>query len=80
MSISCGVLEVSASGYLNWLRRPQDMAGRPVGRHSDQALLAHIRAIHAQVKGEYGLAPDAQELLAAGSDIPQRPWQSVLQQ
>ncbi len=40
VSVSCGVLEVSASGYFNWLRRPQDIAGRPGGRHSDEALLA----------------------------------------
>jgi hypothetical protein len=48
------VLEVSASGNFNWLRRPQDLAGRPGARHSDEAVLAHIRAIHAQVKCEYG--------------------------
>lgn len=66
VSISCGVLEVSASGYFNWLRRPQDIAGRPSGRHSDEALLAHIRAIHAQVKGEYGWPRMHKELLARG--------------
>ena len=54
VSVSCSVLDVSASGYFNWLRRPQDMAGRPGGRHSDEAVLAHIRAIHTVVKGEYG--------------------------
>ena len=52
VSASCSVLDVSASGYFNWLRRPQDMAGRPGGRHSDEAVLAHIRAIHTEVKGE----------------------------
>jgi len=66
VSISCGVLEVSASGYFNWLRRPQDLAGRPGGRHSDEAVLAHIRAIHAQVKGEYGWPRMHKELLARG--------------
>ena len=56
VSVSCGVLEVSASGYFNWLRRREDGHGRSgSGRlHSDEALLAHIRAIHAEVKGEYG--------------------------
>ena len=67
VSISCGVLEVSASGYFNWLRHPQDMAGRPGGRHSDEALLVHIRAIHAEVKGEYGWPRMHKELLGRGS-------------
>lgn len=66
VSISCGVLEVSASGYFNWLRRPRDMAGRPGVRHSDEAVLAHIRAIHAEVKGEYGWPRMHKELLARG--------------
>ena len=54
VSVSCEVLEVSASGYFNWLRRRQAGHGGPARRHSDEALLAHIRAIHAEVKGEYG--------------------------
>ena len=66
VSVSCGVLEVSASGYFNWLRRPQGMAGRPGRRHSDEAVLAHIRAIHAEVKGEYGWPRMHKELLARG--------------
>jgi putative transposase len=54
-SISCPVLEISVSGYFSWLRRHrQGDDGGPRGRHSDEALLAHIRAIHAEVKGEYG--------------------------
>lgn len=52
VSVSCDVLEVRASGYFNWLRRPQNMAGSPGGRYSVEALLAHIRAIHAEVEGE----------------------------
>ena len=66
VSISCEVLEVSASGYFNWLRRPQDGRGGPAGRYSDEALLAHIRAIHAEVKGEYGWPRMHKELLARG--------------
>ena len=54
VSLACEVLEVSASGYFNWLRRRQASRSGPSGRHSDEALLAHIRAIHAEVKGEYG--------------------------
>ena len=42
------------------------MAGRPGRPHSDEALLAHIRAIHAEVKGEYGWPRMHKELLARG--------------
>lgn len=49
------MLDLSASGYFSWLRRRRDSARPgPGGRYSDEALLAHIRAIHAEVKGEYG--------------------------
>jgi len=69
VSVSCGVLEVSASGYFNWLRRREDGHGRsgPGRRHSDEAVLVHIRAIraiHAEVKGEYGWPRMHKELLA----------------
>ncbi len=63
---SCSVLEISASGYFNWLRRGQQRTGRPAGRHSDEALPTHIRAIHAEVKGEYGWPRMHKELLARG--------------
>lgn len=80
VSVSCGVLEVSASGYFNWLRRPQDMAGRPGGRHSDEALLAHIRAIHAEVKGEYGWPRMHKELLARGIRVGKDRVRKLMQQ
>jgi len=66
VSVSCEVLEVSASGYFNWLRRRQCDEGKPAGRQGDEALLAHIRAIHAEVKGEYGWPRMYKELLARG--------------
>ena len=66
VSLTCEVLEVSASGYFNWLRRRQASRSGPPGRHSDEALLAHIRAIHAEVKGEYGWPRMHKELLARG--------------
>lgn len=80
VSVSCGVLEVSASGYFNWLRRPQDIAGRPGGRHSDEALLAHIRAIHAEVKGEYGWPRMHKELLARGIRVGKDRVRKLMQQ
>ena len=53
MSIACEVLEVSASGYFIWQRRRNTERPGPAGRHSDEALLAHMRVIHAEVKGEF---------------------------
>ncbi len=66
VSISCEVLEVSSSGYFIWQRRRDAQRPGPAGRHSDEALLAHMRAIHAQVKGEYGWPRMHKELLARG--------------
>ncbi|WP_155402807.1 IS3 family transposase, partial [Ralstonia solanacearum] len=40
--------------------------GRPRRSISDDALLVHIRAIHAEVKGEYGWPRVWKELLARG--------------
>ena len=52
VSIAREVLAVSASGYFSGLRRRESKRPGPFGRHSDEALLAHMRAIHAEVKGE----------------------------
>ena len=43
VSVACKVLEVSASGYFNWQRQPEDghESSSPGRRHSDEALLAH---------------------------------------
>ena len=54
--MTCETLGVSASGYFEHQRRcrssqPSKPGG---GRLGNEALLTHIRAIHAEVKGEYG--------------------------
>ena len=54
VSILCEQLEVSPSGYHQHRQRRALNQGKPGGRVSNDALLAHIKAIHAQVKGEYG--------------------------
>jgi putative transposase len=68
VSLACEVLEISASGYFNWLRGREEGHGTDGsgGRYSDEALLAHIRAIHAEVKSEYGWPRMHKELLARG--------------
>ena len=55
ITLACEVLEVSASGYFeHWRRKSADKPSRPGAgkRINDEALLVHIKAIHAEVKGE----------------------------
>ena len=66
VSIACEVLEVSASGYFNWARHHKAKRTGPPGRYSDEALLVHMRAIHAEVKQEYGWPRMHKELVARG--------------
>ena len=66
VSISCEVLGVNASGYFAWQRRLSADCPGPASRYSDEALLVHMRAIHAQVNGEYGWPRIHKELLARG--------------
>ena len=51
ISLQCGVLNVSVSGYCEHQRRKPLPSGK---RLSDDALLVHIKAAHAASKGEYG--------------------------
>jgi len=65
MSVLCEVLGVSPSGYHQ--RRQRAARDRPCrSRVRDDALLAHIKPIHAEVKGEYGWPRMWNELLARG--------------
>jgi putative transposase len=67
ITLICEVLSVSVSGYFeHQRRRAQDRPSGPGGRQSNEALLTHIRAIHAEVKGEYGWPRVWKELLARG--------------
>ena len=67
VTLTCEVLEVSTSGYFEHRRRQAQAApSKPGGRISNEALLAHIRAIHAEVKGEYGWPRMWKELLGRG--------------
>jgi transposase InsO family protein len=68
ITLMCLVLEVSVSGFFEYRQRSRQT--RPQGpeprRLSSEALLAHIRAIHAEFKGEYGWPRVWKELLARG--------------
>ena len=80
VSLACEVLEVSASGYFNWLRRREYDQGGPARRHSDEAIVAHMRAIHAEVKGEYGWPRMHKELLARGIRVGKERVRKLMQQ
>ena len=64
VSAQCEVLGVSPSGYHQHFSRRASPQQRK--RMSNDALLVHIKAIHAEVKGEYGWPRVWKELLARG--------------
>ena len=65
VSLLCQVLGVSPSGYHACKARDVD-TDRPRRRISNDALLVHIKAVHAQSKGEYGWPRVWKTLLAQG--------------
>jgi putative transposase len=79
VSIACEVLEVSASGYFSWQRLRESERPGPLGRHSDESLLVHMRVIHAEVKGEYGWPRMHKELLARGIRVGKDRVQRLMQ-
>ena len=69
VSLACDMLGVSTSGFFENVRRKgADKTSKPGTnkRISNEALLAHIRAIHAEVKQEYGWPKMWKELVARG--------------
>jgi transposase InsO family protein len=64
VSLQCEVLGVSPSGYHEHFGRRATPEQRK--RISNDALLVHIKAIHAETKGEYGWPRIWKELLARG--------------
>lgn len=80
VSLACEVLEVSASGYFNWLRRHQASHDGLPRHHSDEAVLVHMRAIHAEVKGEYGWPRMHKELLDRGIRVGKERVRKLMQQ
>lgn len=64
VSVQCEVLGVSPSGYhAHWRRRASPEQRKRV---SNDALLVHIKAIHAETKGEYGWPRVWKELFGNG--------------
>ena len=57
----CRVLEVSRSGYYDWLHRPESRRSR-----EDRVLLIHIRASHKRSRGNYGSPRVHKDLVEEG--------------
>ena len=80
ITLMCEVLEVSPSGYFSWGgSSTQRSTGGPSRFHSDEALLAHMRAIHAQIGGEYGWPRMHKELLARGLRVGKEQVRQLMQ-
>ncbi len=67
----CEHLEVSPSGHLQHPQRRAVNQRKPGGRTSNDAVLAHIKAIHAQVKGKYSWPRVTQQLVV---DVLRMAW------
>ncbi|MDZ4209024.1 IS3 family transposase [Rhodoferax sp.] len=77
ISVQCRVLGVSMAGYHEHFVRLGSAAQR---RHlSDDALLVHIKVIHAQTRGGYGWPRTWKELLARGIPVGKQRVQKLMQ-
>ena len=63
VTVMCDTLGVSPQGFYAWRSRPKSEQ-----QQRRDALVAEIRAVHAEVKGRYGSPRIAAELLARGVD------------
>ncbi len=78
ISVQCRVLGVSVTGYHEHFVRRASAAQR---RHlSDDALLVHIKAIHAEAQGGYGWPRVWKALLARGIRVGKERVQKLMQQ
>jgi len=76
ISVQCRVLEVSVAGYHEHFVRKASAAQR---RHlSDDALLVHIKAIHAETRAGYGWPRTWKELLARGIRVGKERVQKLM--
>lgn len=79
VSLACQVLGVSPSGYHERNRRERSPGDGPRRGLSNDALLVHIRAVHAQSKGEYGWPRVWKELLGRGVRVGKQRVQKLMQ-
>lgn len=79
ITLMCEVLELSPSGFFSWeagLRRDRPGPARSL---SNEALLAHMRAIHEQMRAEYGWPRMHKELLARGHRVGKERVRQLMQ-
>lgn len=79
ITLMCEVLEVSPSGYFSWEaagKRPELGNRRSLG---NKAVLAHIEAIHQELRGEYGWPRMHKELLARGLRVGKERVRQLMQ-
>jgi transposase InsO family protein len=82
VTLACEVLGVSTSGYFeHWRRKDTDKPSRPGAnkRIGDEALLVHIKSIHAEVKQEYGWPKMWKELVARGIRVGKERVRKLMQ-
>ena len=77
VSVQCRVLQVSAAGYHGHLVRRASDAQRQ--RLSDEALLVHIKAVHAETRSAYGWPRIWRELVARGVPVGKQRVQKLMQ-
>ena len=83
VSLACEVLGVSTSGFFESIRRQgAKQPSRPGAnkRISSETLLAHIRAIHVEVKQEYGWPKMWNELVARGIRVGKERVRRMMQE
>jgi putative transposase len=78
ISLACEVLGVSPSGYHERKLRELPDTSRPRRSMSNDALLVHIRAVHAESKAEYGWPRVWKELLARGIRVGKERVQKLM--
>ena len=76
--VQCRVLGVSVSGFHQQMARRNKIAQRR--HHTEEALLAHIRAVYAEYRGAYGWPRIWRELLARGLRVGKQRVQRLMQQ
>jgi putative transposase len=77
VAVQCRVLKVSVSGYYeHFVRRASDGQRRHL---SDDALLVHIKAIHAETRSGYGWPRTCKVLLARGNRVSKDRVQKLMQ-
>jgi putative transposase len=77
IAVQCRVLRISLAGYHEHAVR--QACGAPRRHLSDDALLAHVRAIHAESRGCYGWPRIWKELLARGVRVGKERMQKLMQ-